>query len=78
MQDKIIEDEANQAQVTVQELECNTGQREQDCLDIIKKQRDSYDRLVRLKVNLDVLTSTHHMQEKMCWKVEAANKSIQE
>jgi hypothetical protein len=62
----------------VQDLELNAGERELECLEIIKKQRDSYDRLVKLKVDLDVLTTTHHMQQKMCWKIEAANKSIQE
>lgn len=74
----LIEEEANKARDEVKYLKKTSDMREKQCIDIIRKQQSSYDKMVKEKVNLDVLKTTTLMQEQLSIKTFASAKETEE
>jgi len=54
----MVEEEAMRARDAVNVLTQSSQSREKECMSVIRRQQASYDKMIRAKVNLDVLNTT--------------------
>lgn len=71
----MVEEEAMRARDAVNVLTQSSQSREKECMSVIRRQQASYDKMIREKVNLDVLNTTTSMQEQVSLKMFAAVKA---
>lgn len=59
----------NHAKEEVARLNNTIDPRDKECIQVLTKQQASYEKMIKAKVHVDVLTSTVTMEEKLSFKV---------